>query len=277
MKKYEILKKADDYIIFKVIDENTEFYFEDIDLSDIPFENYQECEDYSQYGYCYDKSVIIVEKIEDSLDNMLVNIKIGDNEYNNLNQNELLNILDNEKTFEGITKILGRNVFFKKDGVNSIIKIERTPMEKAEREIYYDSIDMQPFVRKKEDKIKEEYFNNKEFIFIHKLVFGNVISKSYSNLLDKEETLKFLDVRYHRDNLKVSLRMTRENKNDFRLLETTKIYYYNNNICGVEGICDKEGIYEYIPTGKKYRMRTLTRDFKNQITMLSTLEVEELD
>jgi hypothetical protein len=64
-KKYEILKKADDYIIFKVIDENTEFYFEDIDLSDIPFENYQESEYYSQYGYCYDKSVIIVEKLED--------------------------------------------------------------------------------------------------------------------------------------------------------------------------------------------------------------------
>jgi hypothetical protein len=64
MKKYEILKKADDYIIFKVIDENTEFYFEDIDLSDIPFENYQECEDYSQYGYNYDNTVIIIENAD---------------------------------------------------------------------------------------------------------------------------------------------------------------------------------------------------------------------
>lgn len=63
-KKYEILKQTDDYIIFKVIDENTEFYFEDIDLSDIPFENYQEAEDYSNYGYVNDYTVIVIENAD---------------------------------------------------------------------------------------------------------------------------------------------------------------------------------------------------------------------
>lgn len=58
---YRILKQNEGYIIFKSESES-EINFEDIDVKDIPFEEYQEAEDYSQYGYNYDETVFILEK-----------------------------------------------------------------------------------------------------------------------------------------------------------------------------------------------------------------------